>query len=86
MTKVLVVQHLVTMADARKILRTFKQKKHATAGYFFDLTDLGITMGAALERLSLEAYSEKVSLLPSCSTWYSNPAYILKVYRDVPTD
>jgi hypothetical protein len=85
MTTVLVVQHLVTMADARKILRTFKQKKHAGLGYFFEMTDLGTSMKMALLRPDLTAYSDKASLLPSYSTWYDNPAYLLKVYRDVPT-
>ncbi len=81
---VLVVQHLVTLAEATRIMRFFKQKKHAGHGYFFELQDLGETMLKATVLPGLRPYKDGiVNLSPSSSYWREN-AYILRVHREIP--
>ena len=81
---VLVVQHLVTLAEATKIMRLFKQKKHAGHGYFFELQDLGASMNKATVMPGLRPYRGGIiSLSPSSSYWQEN-AYILRVHREIP--
>jgi hypothetical protein len=79
----LVVQHLVTLAEATRIIRFFKQKKHASSGYFFDLQDLGEPMEQAVKLPGLEPYSRKGHETVRGRWWQEN-AYILRVYRDKP--
>jgi hypothetical protein len=44
MTKVLVVEHLISLQHAKRILMLFKKKGHKDAGYHFELTDLGVSI------------------------------------------
>ena len=44
MSTVLVVEHLISLRHATKIMKTLKQRKHAKLGYFFELTDLGVNI------------------------------------------
>ena len=81
---VLVVQHLVTLAEATRIMRFFKAKKHAQLGYFFELQDLGATMEAALQLPGLEPYGRTVSKHHPTDARRKEDAYILRVHRDVP--
>lgn len=76
---VLVVQHLVTLDQATRIMRLFKQKKHAGMGYYFDLQDLGCSMLAATGSDLPEPYS-----VPKSPVAWRQDAYLLRVYRDVP--
>lgn len=76
---VLVVQHLITLKQACTIGRFFRQKRHATMGYFFDLQDLGCKMGDAEALTGLEPYR-----VPRGPAGRSQDAYLLRVYRDVP--
>lgn len=78
---VLVVQHLVTLSEATKILRLFKQKKHSKLGYYFELDDLGATMLKATALPGLEPYRETPEA--KGSPWWKENAYLLRVYRDV---
>lgn len=82
---VLVVQHLVTLAEATRIMRFFNQKKHADKNYYFDLQDLGAPMKMAVELTGLEAYNERAHYGSNrMSAWWSNDAYLLRVYRVIP--
>jgi len=79
--KVLVVQHLVRLPEATRILRLFKQKKHADAGYFFDLQDLGCSINHAFWRREgvPDPYNPHMS-----GAMYRDDAYVLRVYRTIP--
>lgn len=83
---VLVVQYLVTLSEATKIVRFFKKKKHNKMGYFFELEELGMPISLAVERFdTIEAYASQYSTdAPSSPAKWLKPAYLLKVYRDVP--
>ena len=81
---VLVVQHLVTLSEATRIMRLFKQKKHAGHGYFFELTDLGASMTAAVKLPGLEPYSDCPSTRAPGAKWWKEDAYLLRVHREVP--
>lgn len=82
----LVVQHLVTLAEATRILRFFKAKKHAQAGYFFELQDLGAPMKDAVKLTGLVPYSaRRSSQVTPRSSWWQEGAYLLRVHREVPT-
>lgn len=82
---VLVVQHLVTLDEATRILRLFKQKKHADKSYHFDLQDLGAPMKRAIELTGLGAYNKRAyDGSNRTSAWWSNDAYLLRVYRVIP--
>jgi hypothetical protein len=81
---VLVVQHLVTLTEAARILRFFKQKKHADKGYHFELQDLGGPMKRAVELTGLEAYNLRAYDGSDRSAWWENDAYLLRVYRTLP--
>lgn len=83
---VLVVQHLVTLSEATKIMRFFKQKKHSTHGYYFELQDLGAPMVAAVKLPGLEPYSKRGhKTYPNRAAWWHEDAYLLRVYREVPS-
>jgi hypothetical protein len=79
--KVLVVQYLVTLYEATRILRLFKQKKHASHGYFFELDDLVVPMKDAvkLPEIKLKAYVGKKRL---DAFYWNEDAYVLLVYKD----
>jgi len=79
--KVLVVEYLLRLPEATRILRLFKQKKHAGAGYFFDLQDLGCTMNHAMMYMKglPDPYNPHMS-----GTLYREGAYVLRVYRTIP--
>lgn len=77
----LVVQHLVTLNEATKIMRLFKQKKHADKGYFFELQDLGGPMTAAVLLPGLEPQRQ---VPHTSSSWWHENAYVLRVYWEVP--
>ena len=82
---VLVVQHLVTLKEATRIMRLFKQKKHAGHGYYFELQDLGAPMMAAVKLPGLEPYSDRYNTtVPNQSSWWRENAYTLRVYREIP--
>ena len=78
----LVVQHLVALDEATRILRFFKQKKHASLGYFFDLQDLGVTMRQAAAT-ALRPYGAEWLDRRAPRAWDTD-AYLLRVYRTVP--
>ena len=80
---VLVVQHLVTLAEATRILRFFKAKKHAQAGYFFELQDLDAAMKDAIKLTGLVPYSDKPSTVTHQSSFWQEGAYLLRVHREV---
>jgi hypothetical protein len=80
---VLVVQHLVTLPEATRIIRFFKRKKHACHGYFFDLQELGVVMKDALKMTSFTPYGQKTSEL-AMKRYLRENAYLLRVYREVP--
>ena len=79
--KVLVVEHLLRLPEATRILRLFKQKKHADAGYFFDLQDLGCSINHAFwhRRGVPEPYNPNAS-----GSQQREDAYVLRVYRTIP--
>lgn len=82
---VLFVQHLVTLAEATKIMRFFKRKKHRDAGYFFELQDLGAPMKDALKLPGLEPYGSRGSIWHPTEMRMKENAYILRIHRDIPT-
>lgn len=88
MREVLVVEHLISLPHATAILKKFKQKKHASAGYFFELTDLGVSIhhrGIAKKFPHLCDHVNKDGL-PRHYADYSGAVhgYHLKVYRSIP--
>ena len=79
----LVVQHLVTLAEATKIMRFFKRGKHSKHGYFFELQDLGAPMYKAVKLPGLEPYGERYQGCPTRQSVWDENAYILRVHRDI---
>jgi len=87
MKDVLVVEHLISLSHATKILKLFKQKKHAKAGYHFELTDLGVSIhNPSVARRFPHLCDPKCDNLPRHYADYSGAiqGYHLKVYRTVP--
>lgn len=82
--KVFVIQHVVTLTEATKIMRPFKLKKHAKHGYFFELEDMGMSMLKASAIPRLRVYKDGVLNLNPTAAWWKENAYILRVYREVP--
>lgn len=80
---IFIVQHLVTLAEATRIMRLFKQKRHAGCGYFFELQDLGATMREATKLSGLQPYGDDPARTTR-SFWWREGAYLLRVFRDVP--
>ena len=80
---VLVVQHLVTLSEATKIMQLFKQKKHSGHGYFFELTDLGAPTQDALKLPGLEPYGRRGSIRHPADARMKENAYILRVHREL---
>lgn len=81
---VLVVQYLVTLAEAARIVRFFKAKKHSQHGYYFELQDLGATMKEAVKLTGLVPYSDKPSTMTAQATRWRKEAYLLRVHREIP--
>lgn len=81
---VLVVQHLVTLSEATRIMRLFKQKKHSGMGYYFELQNLGAPMSAAVELPGLELYRDTGRGMTNRAAFWCENAYILRVHREVP--
>ena len=81
---VLIVQHLVTLSEATRIMRLFKQRKHSGLGYYFELQDLGANMLKATVMPGLRPYRGDIINLSPSSSWWRENAYILRVHREVP--
>ena len=87
MKTVLVVEHLISLPHAMKIVKLFKQKKHRDAGYFFELTDLGVSIHhRGIAEKFPHLCDQKNDNLPRLYADYSGAVdgYHLKVYRTVP--
>ncbi len=87
MRDLLLVHRVLSLNHATKILRLFKQKKHADKGYFFELEDLGFCAYTRkfYEKLGTELNDDTFWR----RRWYAEylpttELYRLKVYRTVP--
>lgn len=87
MRDLLLARRVLSLNHATKILRRFKQKKHASAGYFFELEDLGFY---AYSTKFYEYFGDELNV----PTFWSRVMYgeygpltnlyVLKVFRTVP--
>lgn len=87
MTRVLVVEHLISLSHATKILKLFKQKKHAALGYSFELTDLGVSIHhRGIAKKFPHLCDPARDGLPRHYADYTGATdgYHLKVYRTLP--
>lgn len=82
----LVVQHVVTQAELTRILLFFKRPTHAKHGYYFEVDEMGATMRDAVLMEGLSIYSDNPSTATKFSSWWKQPAFLLKVYRDTKRD
>ena len=86
MSEVLVVEHLLSLNHATKIIRKFKQKKHRDAGYWFELTDLNCPIW---HKSLPQRFPHLFDHEGVCKHMYADygggvPGYHLKVYRTLP--
>ena len=86
MRDVLVAELLLSLNHAMKILRLFKQKKHANQGFFFELTDLGVSIH---HRSIAEMFPHLCAGRRDLPRQYADypgrtDGYHLKVYRTIP--
>ena len=81
--EVLVVEHLISLSHAVRILNKFKVKKHAKMGYFFELIDLGMSIHDLDVRKKVPQFLDVKSGCMRIFGDYSGDTqgYHLKVYR-----
>jgi hypothetical protein len=86
MSRVLVVEHLISLNHATKVMRLFKQKKHKDAGYFFELTDLGVNIWHRSLRQRFPHLFDDEGVCKHLYADYGGTTngYHLKVYRTLP--
>lgn len=77
MTQVLVVQHLISLPHAVRIMRVLGQKKHRGLEYYFELRELLCDLDAAVKSNICDPYADYGGYKGM------QDAYILRVYRDV---
>lgn len=78
----LVVQHIVTQRELVRIVSFFKRPAHRNFGYYFEVDELGVTMRDAVLMEGLSVYSTSPEKVSSISSWWKQPAFLLRVYRD----
>lgn len=77
--------YLLTLKEATRIIRLFKQKKHRGAGYYFELED-------APERAQIASVRSSKAAMQAAMRHYMGPIsknspedfVLLKVLRDTP--
>jgi hypothetical protein len=87
MSSVLVVEHLISLNHAKRVLMLFKQKKHAAQGYHFELTDLGVSIHhRSIAKKFPHLCDPGRDGLPRHYADYTGETqgYHLKVYRSLP--
>lgn len=85
MKDVLVVEHVISLNHATAILRKFKQKKHDSHGYWFDLEDLGVNIWHKSIRQRLPHLFDYEGVCKRMYADYggSTDGYHLRVYRTI---
>lgn len=81
------VEHLISLPHATKIMKLFKQKRHAALGYYFELTDLGVSIHhRGIAKKFPHLCDPDRDGLPRHYADYSGAVhgYHLKVYRSIP--
>lgn len=83
--RVLVVEHLISLQHATRMLKLFKQKKHASFGYEFELDDLGVSIHHRGISKAFPNLCDPISGLPRHYFDYSGSVdgYHLKVFKTV---
>jgi len=83
--RVLVVEHLISLRHATRMLKLFKRKKHASFGYEFELDDLGVSIHHRGIPKAFPNLCNPISGLPKYYSDYSDAVdgYHLKVFRTV---
>ena len=84
--RVLVVEHLISLRHAVKILKFFKKNKHSGHGYEFELVDLGVSIHhRSIAQMFPYLCDPKNDNLPKHFGDYSGTVdgYHLKVFRTV---
>jgi hypothetical protein len=87
LSRVLVVEHLISLQHAKRILMLFKKKQNRDLGYHFVLTDLGVSIHhPSLAKLFKHLADPALGGLPRHYAEYSDAiiGYHLKVYRTLP--
>lgn len=67
---ILVVQHVISLADALKIVKFFNKQKHRGLGYSFDLQELGLPYIKCQREDTYREYTTH------------EPMYMLRVYQE----